>query len=183
MLYVLANGAQSSSFPVFTLELQTFIQMLPQFLSVVLLAFLFKRYLYKPVKNILQQRADRIEAQMAEATENQASAAALKALYEGKVKDIETERSDILEAARKEASIRVAQILDDAKTDAQITRDRARRDIATEQARVKAEMQQAIVDIATSMAHKLVAATIDQANQDKLFDQAMAELEATAFQA
>ena len=120
---------------------------------------------------------------MAEATENQASAAALKALYEGKVKDIETERSDILEAARKEASIRVAQILDDAKTDAQITRDRARRDIATEQARVKAEMQQAIVDIATSMAHKLVAATIDQANQDKLFDQAMAELEATAFQA
>ena len=168
---------------IFTLELQTFLNMIPNFLSFVLLAFIFKRFLYKPVKNILQKRADRVEADMRDAAENKASAEELRAMYEQKVRDIEVERSAILDEARKEAAARVNQILGDAKDEAQLTRDRARRDIVAEQERVKDEMHRAIIDISTDMAAKLVVATIDKQGHDRLFAEAMEELETTAFRA
>ena len=169
--------------PMFSLELQTFIQMIPPFLSFIILVFVFKRFLYKPVKNILQKRADNIAADIKSAADNKASAEELRALYEQKVRDIELERSAILEEARKEATARVNHILGEANAEAQITRDRAKRDIITERERVKAEVHQAIIDISTEMAAKLVAATIDQRNHDRLFAEAMDELETTAFRA
>jgi len=179
----LSYVSEPRTWAIFTLELQTFLQMIPNFLSFVLLVFVFKRFLYVPVRNILQKRADRVEADMQFAATDKAAAEELRTLYEQKVRDIELERTEILEAARKEAIARVDQILGEAKENAQITRDRARRDIVAEQERVKAEMHQAIIDISTDMAAKLVAATIDKQAHDRLFAEAMEELEATAFRA
>jgi len=136
-----------------------------------------------PVKNILQKRADIIEADIQNAAENKASAEELRLEYEQKIKNIELERSAILEEARKEATVRLNQILGEAKEEAQITRDRAKRDIIAEQERVKAGIHQAIIDIATDMAAKLVTANIDKANHARLFEEAMEELETTAFRA
>lgn len=172
-----------SSLPMFDLVPQTFIQMGPYLLSFGVLIFFFVKFLYKPVKGILQKRAESIESNIQEAIANKTSAEELKILYEQKIKDIETERNTILEEARKEATARLNQILGEAKTEAQITRDRAKRDIVTEQERVKAEIHQAIIDISTDMAAKLVSATIDKSAHDRLFAEAMDELEATAFRA
>jgi len=157
--------------------------MLPNFLSFALLAFISMRYLYKPIREILHKRAERIESDIRDAAENRASAEELKQMYEQKIRDIELERSGILDDARKEATARVNQILGDAKDDAQATRDRARRDIVAEQERVKTQIHQAIIDISTDMAAKLVSATIDRERHDKLFAEAMEELESTAFRA
>jgi len=167
--------------PLFSPDLQTFLGMLPNIVSFAVLVIVFMKFLYKPVKGILQKRADRIATEIQEASENKFAAEELKALYEQKIRDIETERSTILDDARKEATARLNQILGEAKTEAQITRDRAKRDIAAEQERVKAELHRAIIDISTNMAAKLVSATIDQHAQDRLFTEAMDELEATAF--
>jgi len=167
--------------PMFDLALETFTQMIPHIVSFIVLAFVFTKLLYKPVKNILQARAEKIEADINEAELNKASAAEMKSLYDQKLKDIEAERAAILEEARKEASDRLNKILGEAKTEAQDVRDRAHRDIATEKERVKSEIHQAIIDISTDMAAKLVAAVIDQQTQDRLFSEAMDELETTVF--
>lgn len=179
LIFLYADATRS--WAIFTLELQTFLQMIPNFFSFILLAFVFKRFLYRPVKNILKERAARVEADMINAQADRATAAELKAVYEQKVYDIEQERNEILENARKEAMERVSKILGDAKEDASITRDRARRDIVAEQERVKEEMHRAIIDISTDMAAKLVAATISQSDHDRLFAKAMEELESTTF--
>jgi len=182
--FVLLNAAEPHRFlPMFDLVPQTFIQMGPYLVSFGVLVFFFVKFLYKPVKGILQKRAESIESDIQEAIANKASSAELKTLYEQKIKDIETERNIILEEARKEATARLNQILGEAKTEAQITRDRAKRDIAAEQERVKAEIHQAIIDISTDMAAKLVSTTIDKNAHDRLFAEAMDELEATAFRA
>lgn len=179
---ILLNAAEpTESLPMFDLALQTFIQMIPNLVSFGLLAFIFAKFLYKPVKNILQKRADSIAADIRDAAESKASAAELQVMYEQKLRNIEVERNTILDEARKEATARLNQILGEAKTEAQITRDRAKRDISAEQERVKAEIHQAIIDISTNMAAKLVSAAIDQRTQDQLFAEAMDELEATAF--
>jgi len=178
-----AEPAEPMFRPMFSLELATFVSMIPPLLSFLILVFIFKRFLYLPVKKILQKRADLIEADILNAAESKASAEELKQEYEQKIRDIELERTVILDEARKEATARLNQILGEAKAEAQITRDRAKRDIVAEQERVKAEVHQAIIDIATDMAAKLVTASIDKSNHDRLFSEALDELETTAFRA
>ena len=178
-MFVLLNTTES--LPMFSLDQNTFVMMVPYLISFAVLVFFFAKFLYKPVKEILNKRADRIEADIQDAMESKASAEELKIMYEQKLKDIEVERSAILDDARKEATTRLNQILGDAKTEAQIIRDRADRDIATEQERVKAEIHQAIIDISTDVASKLVSVTIDQKAHDRLFAEAMDELESTIF--
>jgi len=167
--------------PLFTLDLQTFINMFPNLLNFVLVAALLTYLLYKPVLRILQTRADRVASDIENAATDKATAAELKADYEQKVKDIEIERGSVLEETRKQANTRRDQILEEAKAEAQEMKDRATRDIAAERERVKAEVHQAIIDISADMAAKLVAVNIDKNAHDKLFAEAMAELEATAF--
>ena len=167
----------------FSLDLQTFLQMILPLVSFAILVFIFKRFLYIPVKNILQKRAEKIETDILTAEENAKKAEDLRLMYETKLKEIEVERAAILEEARKDAAVRVDAILGNAKEEATATKDRAKRDIETEIGRVKAEMHRAIVDISTDIAAKLVTATIDKENHDRLFSEAMDELEATAFKA
>lgn len=158
-----------------------FIDMIPNLFNFLAIAVLLTFLLYKPVKKILQARADRVAGELADAAESKASAAELKAQYEQKVKDIELERATILDEARKEASDRRTQMLDDAKHEVQELKNRAARDIATEKEQVKNTVYQAIVDISTDMAARLISATVDKTAHDRLFSEAMDELEATAF--
>jgi len=169
--------------PLFGLNLQTFVGMLPNIVSFAILAFVFQRFLYKPIRKILQTRAERIAAEIEAAAADKEEAARLKATYEQKITEVDAERNAILEEARKEAVFRRDQMLEDAKADAAIIRERAQRDIAAELERVKTDVHHAIIDISTDMASKLVTATIDKSNHDRLFDEAMAELESTAFRA
>ena len=171
----------TASMPLFTLDLQTFLQMIPNFLNFVLVAAGMRFLLYKPVSKILATRADRVVSDIEDATEDKAKAAELKTQYEQKVRDIEVERGALLEEARKQANSRRDQILDEAKAEAQDIKDRASKDIIAEQIRVKSEVHQAIIDISSDMAAKLIAVNIDKNAHEKLFAEAMVELEATAF--
>jgi F0F1-type ATP synthase membrane subunit b/b' len=51
--------------------------------------------------------------------------------------------------------------------------------IATELEQTKGAVHQAIIDISTDMAAKLIAAAIDQKAHDRLFSEALTELEST----
>jgi len=167
---------------IFSFDAQTFIDMAPNLVVFAIVAGLMTYLLYNPVKRILQARADRVEAEMNDAALDKASAAELKALYEQKMRDIEVERAAILEETRKQAQERRVQILDAAKAEAQDAKDRAARDIATEKQQVKGAVHEAIIDISADMAARLIDATIDKNAHDKLFAEAMAELEATVFE-
>ena len=165
----------------FSLDAQTFVDMGPNLLNFAILVVIMTYLLYKPVRNILQTRADRVESDINDAALSKKSAEELKAMYEQKVRDIELERGTVLEETRKQANSRRDQILDEAKAEAHDMKDRATRDISAERERVKAEVHQAIIDISADMAAKLVAVTIDKNAHEKLFAEAMKELEATAF--
>ena len=138
--------------------------------------------LYNPIKKILADRADKIAGELKDAEDKNLSASELKLKYELKVRDIELERADVIEAARKEAKERQAQIVDEAKAEATSLKDRAAREIAQEKVRFKDAVHAAIIDISTDMAAKVIEATIDKNAHDKLFAEALAELETTVFQ-
>jgi len=167
--------------PMFSLDADTFIAMIPNWLNLAVLALCLTYLLYKPVQKVLAARAERIKTNLDDAELSKLSANELKTLYEQKVKEIDSERASVLEEARKAAKDRQQKIVEEAKAEAAEIKDKAQRDIATEKDRIKDTVYAAIVDISTDMAAKLISANIDKSAHDKLFAEAMAELEATSF--
>ena len=166
---------------VFGLDQQTLISISIQLLNACILCAVLTFILYKPVRKFMQTRAEKIKAQMDNAEKSNAEAESLKNSYSKKLKDIELERIEIIDEAREVAAEKSKQMTDDAKREIHILRERAEADIQRERERLKEEIGRHILDISTAMAGKFVSQTIDKEMQDKIFEETMAELEATAW--
>jgi F-type H+-transporting ATPase subunit b len=165
----------------FALDGQTFLQMGFILFNAAILAFLLSKLLYKPVLKILTERRERIQGEVEFAEQSKAEALQLKAEYEQKMKDITTEKNEILEAARKLASEKSKEQVTEAKNEADALRTRAQKEIELEQERAKGEMKQEIIDISSLMVSKFLKRTIDADAHEQLFNETMAELEGMAW--
>ena len=82
---------------VIMLDQQTLIQIAIQLVNTCILCFALSKLLYKPVTQFLNARKERIAQQIDDAEERLRAAEALKAEYENKLKNIESEKNYILE--------------------------------------------------------------------------------------
>ena len=166
----------------FGLDQQTLISAAIQLINVVLLAALLTWLLYKPVRRFLLKRAEHIASELARAAADMEKADALKADYEKRIDDVELERASVLEAARELAAVKSQQIIDGAKSDAASAKERSDEEIRKERERISDEIRQHIIDVASVMAEKFVAQTLDREARDRLFNETMAELEDISWQ-
>lgn len=163
----------------FALDTQTLISIGIQLLNFCILAVILGFILYKPVQKYMNKRTERISRQIGDAQNKTARAEELKAEYEAKLTEIAAERAAALESARLEAAERSRQVLDAARSEAAAIRQRAEESVLAEEERLKKEAWQYIVEISSLMAEKLVRKTIDSETHERLFAEAMAELEET----
>lgn len=75
-----------------------------QGLNFLVLIWLLKRFLYKPVLNAIDAREKKIAGRLASAEQREAEALREKADYEGKIDAIDQERADLLKKATAEAT-------------------------------------------------------------------------------
>jgi F-type H+-transporting ATPase subunit b len=148
-----------------------------QLFNVALLAFLLYKILYKPVRGILYRRAERIAEQLVAAEQGIVDANNLKAEYEKKIKEIEVERIEILNAARADAAEKNRQLLEEGKKEAAVLRERAANEIQNERDRLKGVVSAQILDLSVLMAGKFVTQAIDKTTQDRMFEEAISGLE------
>lgn len=163
----------------FALDQQMLITALIQLFNFLVLAAVLGFILYKPVQKYLRGRADRIRGQLEDAQHKTAKAEALKAEYETKLNEIASERAGVLEAARSEAAERSRQMLDEARLEAAAVGRRAEERVLTEKERFKREAWQHIVEVSSLMTEKLIKSTVDGETHQRLFEEAMIELEET----
>ncbi|NLM69236.1 MAG: ATP synthase F0 subunit B [Firmicutes bacterium] len=162
---------------VFGLDSQTLIQIGIQLLNAILLAAALGYLLYNPVKEFMQKRTDRIQKQMDDAEAAKARAEELIAEYKQKLSEIDREREEIFEAARLRAAEERKAIIAEAKQEALEQKQRVSESIAAQKERLKEEARLYIIEAASLMAEKYIAQTIDDQIQDKLFAEALAQLE------
>lgn len=162
---------------VFGLDSQTLIQIGIQLLNAILLAAALGYLLYNPVKEFMQKRTNRIQKQMDDAEAAKARAEELIAEYKQKLSEIDREREEILEAARLRAAEERKAIIAEAKQEALEQKQRVSESIAAQKERLKEEARLYIIEAASLMAEKYIAQTIDDQIQDKLFAEALAQLE------
>ena len=176
----MAFGTVLASAPeprLFGLDTNTFISVAANLVNLIILALILTRFLYKPVRNFLRKRTDRIQGQIAEAADELAKAEALKLLYETKLDEVQKERDEILSEANRIAAEKSQRLITEAKKEADAIRARATTNVEMEWERAESEMRNAIIEVASVMAEKFVTLAINKETQDQLFEQALSNLE------
>lgn len=139
--------------------------------------FLAMSYLlFNPVRQMLEDRKLKIKTELDDAASDRDRAAALKAAYEDKLKNVDREAEAILSEARQKALRSEAKIVEDAKAEAARIIARANEEAELEKKRVADEMKQEMISVAAAMAAKVITANIDVNMQNQLIDETIKEM-------
>lgn len=138
--------------------------------------------LFEPVRNMLEARRERVVADQESAKLSSDEAAKLRAEYEAKMQGADKEVENILSEARKKAQKQEAKIVAEAKEEAARISQRAQSEIELEKKRAIDEVKQDVIAIASMMAEKVVAASIDTKIQDTLVEETLKEMGESTWQ-
>ena len=160
----------------FNLDAQLLFDTVLLAIAVFFLFMLMSYLLFNPARKLLQGRTERIENDINSAKEDKESAAALKAEYESKLKNIDKEAEVILSEARQKALKNENKIIDEAKEEASRIIKRAQEEAELEKKHAMDDMKQEMVQIAALMAQKVVTASINTDIQDTLVEETLKEM-------
>ena len=160
----------------FDLDLQLLADATLTAISVFVLFLLASYLLFNPARELLKKRQDKIKDDIDTANKDKEDAAALKADYDAKIKDIQKESEEILSEARKKAKPNEAQIIAEAKEEANRIIKNAENEALLEKQRAYDEMKQEMISIASLMAGKVVAQSIDTTIQESLIEETLKEV-------
>lgn len=151
-------------------------------LNIFILFFGMSYLLFNPARDMLERRKQKIAGELADAANDKEAAAAMKAEYEKKLKEVSKEADAILEEARRKAKIRESEIIEEARAEAARIVERGNREVELERKKALDDMKQEIVSIASLMAGKVVAASIDTTVQDALIEETLKEMGESTWQ-
>ena len=92
------------------------------------------------------------------------------------------EADALLEEARKKGKAKEAEIIQEAKAEAARIVERGNREVELERKKALDDMKQEIVSIASLMAEKVVASSIDMKVQDELIEETLKEMGESTWQ-
>ncbi|MCM1288681.1 MAG: F0F1 ATP synthase subunit B [Clostridium sp.] len=161
---------------VFGLDIQLLFDILIQGFAVFLLFIFLSYILIDPVRKVLEERREKIKNDVESAASDRAEAAKLKAEYDARMKQADDEAGEILSAARKKAVKNEENIIADANAEAARIISRANQEAELEKSKVKDEVRQEIISVATVMAGKFVAGSMDDSKQAALIDETLKEM-------
>ena len=145
-------------------------------IAIFVLFLLMSFFLFNPARKMLDGRREKIRGELESAKQDMEDAKRLKEEYEAKLKDIDKEAESILSDARRRALDNENQIVAKAKEEAARILDRARVEAELEKQKVSDEVKREIVAVAAVMAGKVVAASIDTKVQNQLIDETLKEM-------
>lgn len=125
-------------------------------INLLVLYAIFRKFLYKPVMNVINRREELIQGQFDSAKKTQDDALQLKADYEEKLQKANVKADEIILAARDQAKEEheKAVLETQAKTDRMI--EKAKADIEKEQKQAQQEVQGEIAKLALIAARKII---------------------------
>lgn len=158
------------------MEVQQFISIAPwtvifQILNLLLLMVLFKKYLFKPVMEILEKRQAEIEGHYQEAQQAETDAKAMKAEYESKMAGARQEADRVIKTATESANAMSASIVEDARTQADQLKRRAQTEIDLERRRAFDEVKGELSGIALDIASQVIEREVNEKDHEAFIDE------------
>ena len=160
----------------FTLDAQFLFDTIVLAISMLLLFTLLSFILFNPVRDMLEKRKQRVKEDQETAEREREEAIAYKEEYDKKLREVDKEADDILSEARKRAMKNENKMIAEAKEEANRILNRANAEIELEKKRALDDMKQEMITIASMMAQKVVAASIDTNVQESLIEETLKEM-------
>ncbi len=128
-----------------------------QALNFLILVWLLKRFLYRPVLDAISAREQRIAMQLADAASKAAAASKEREEFERKNAEFDAQRGALLVEATAEAKAELARLLELARTDADALRYRLQQSLRNERELLSGEIVRRTRDEVLAIARKTLA--------------------------
>lgn len=144
---------------------------LAQICNLMIQLVIFKKFLLKPIKQVIADRKAKADREIADAQKLRTEAEAMKAEYEQNLQNARTEANQIVTAAQKTATARSEEIVGEARAQAAALKQKAEADIAQERKKAVNEVKDEIGGIAMEIASKVVEREISEKDHKDLIDE------------
>ncbi len=145
-------------------------------LNMVLTFLILKKFLFKPVNKMIDDRQKEIDELYASANAARKDAETMRDDYTRKLSEAKETSAQIVAEATQEANRRSDEIIRQARQDADAMRQKAGTDIALEKKKALNEVKGDISKIALDIAGKVVERELDSADQERLVEGFLREM-------
>ena len=144
--------------------------------NLLILFLLMKKFLFKPVKNIIDQRQNEIEKMYTDAETKNEEAKNLKEDLEKRLSSAKDEAAKIVKDATKNAALSGEKILKDANDEARRIKENARIQIEEERKASFEDAKEDIASMAVSIAEKVLEKKIEEENIEDIVEKSIEKL-------
>ncbi len=138
--------------------------------NLLILYIFFKKFLFVPIKNMIDARQKEIDDMYSNAENAQRNADELQARYEEKISRAEEESEQIVKNAVRRAQLKEEEILKEAGLQAERTIERAQEQIALEKKQAINEVKDQVSAMAIGIASAVIERDVSESEHKKLID-------------
>lgn len=150
--------------------------MIVQLCATLIIFLCIKKWLWKPVKNILAKRADAMQASLDSAFEQNEEARVNLEASRKELNDAKESSREIIDVARQEAVNLKNEIVSDAKRQAQAKLDQADEKIARAKADAQSDLHDEMVSVAMAAVSKLLDEKATSKDDEEAIDKYIKEV-------
>ena len=144
--------------------------MLASLANLVIIFLLVKKFLYKPVKKMLETRQNAIQSDYDAAQDAKNQALADKDAYEEKLRGAKAEADDVIKSAVNVASQREKEIIAEAKVRADGIVRQAENDAVLERKKAEDGIKKEIVEVSSLLTEKMLGREVSAADHQNFID-------------
>ncbi len=133
--------------------------------------FLIKKFLYKPIKEVIAKRHALATEELDKARISNEEAEKLKAEYEADIAKARDEANEIISSANRTAIRKSDEIIANANREAMAIRNKAENDIELERKAAVNEIKDEIGSMAVDIASKVIEREVNEKDHKKLIDE------------
>ena len=145
-------------------------QMLVSLANLVLLFLIVKRFLYKPVKKMLENRQNSIDNQYKDAKIAKEQVLSDKKAYEEKLQSAKAEADSVIKSAVDTANEREQEIISQAKVKAEGIVRQAQSDAELERKKAEDSIKKEIVEVSSMLTEKMLSREVSMDDHKQFID-------------
>lgn len=159
----------------FTTKFESFVGVNPftmifAWINLLIVYLILKKFLFKPVKTMIDTRQKEIDDMYSDAELAKTDANAMRTEYEAKLEGANEESEEILKTAVRKAQLREEEILRDANAKAQRVLERAEEQVELEKKRAINEVKDEVSEMALEIASAVIERDIDKTEHETMID-------------
>lgn len=152
-------------------------QVLTQIVGFLIVLWVLKRFAWKPILTLLEERRQKIKSEFEAAAQRKEEANQLLSSYEAKLKEIDAAARAKITEAVSEAQKIAAEIKEEARKEGRELVVRSQAEIQREIAKAKVQLKEDMVAISLTATEKIISQKLDEQGHRRLVDEYLSRIE------